>query len=843
MNVKPGKNIWSILHRNKVSLFLLVLLCSQVRLYGQNIEIHVAQEPLNQVLMELASEYRVQLSFDDQELSAYIITVQRSFANPEEAIGFLIKDYPLEYKLIGEVFTIFRKHPLMSVKNYHLAGRIVDSETGESLPYSHVLINQSGVISDFNGNFSCISTDSLFKLTISYLGYYIKDTTLAPGGGYVLELTPSIIGLEEVVVEGSMVERSGKAGEEAGVIRLNHKVAYRLPGNGDNAVFNFLRLQPGILAAGERSSELIIWGSYSGHSKIMFDGFTVYGLKNFNDNIAFVNPYLAKDIKVLKGGFSSEYDNRVGGIVDISGINGNTQKPSINLNINNMTANGMASIPIAKRSAITFAYRQTYYNLYDEEDLNIITRSIKRGNSGKTDINVYPDYVFRDMNLKYAGTSKSGDNYFISLYQGRDKFSYDFDQERNNAQINQEAEEGNIQRGATAFFGKTWKKGWNSHFSFSASGLEREVYESQLITRNSGNWIISDKEQNIYNSIIDLTLKNNNLIPLTEKQTLEAGWNYTYESTQLGEAEQEESLDISEEDSHRIGLYVQDEIRLTPSLSVKPGIRFDYSFFVEKAYFQPRIQASLDLSDHWRVNAAAGIYRQFVAETSVIDELGNYRYFWSLSDNEAVPVLRANHFVGGVNYHITGFSAGVEGFYKTTDGISRYRWIDGTLEVAQGDARTYGMDLLLKKYFKRHEAWASYTLSLTEEHFNSWPDDVYNYAPQDQRHEIKGALLLNFKPFFFSANYVYGSGFRPSASILNNLEERYPYSRLDMAVFYRLSVKSYHFEAGISILNVLNQENIKYSNVIHIPDSPTSSVSIHAEAVPFTPTIYLNMAF
>ena len=66
MNVKPGKNIWSILHRNKVSLFLLVLLCSQVRLYGQNIEIHVAQEPLNLFLMELASEYMVQLSFDDQ---------------------------------------------------------------------------------------------------------------------------------------------------------------------------------------------------------------------------------------------------------------------------------------------------------------------------------------------------------------------------------------------------------------------------------------------------------------------------------------------------------------------------------------------------------------------------------------------------------------------------------------------------------------------------------------------------------------------------------------------------------------------------------------------------------
>jgi hypothetical protein len=194
---------------------------------------------------------------------------------------------------------------------------------------------------------------------------------------------------------------------------------------------------------------------------------------------------------------------------------------------------------------------------------------------------------------------------------------------------------------------------------------------------------------------------------------------------------------------------------------------------------------------------------------------------------------------------------GVEGYYKTTTGITRYVniWRLGIQDVYQGDARMYGMDLQVKQYFRKHEAWASYSLSKTEEHFPFMPDDVdYRDAPQDQRHEIKGALLLNFSPFFFSTNYVYGSGFRSPPSIYNSPEnddpeERYPYSRLDVAFIYRHSIKSYHFELGISILNVLNHENIKYSNVIRIPDSPTSSISIHAEAVPFTPTIYLNMAF
>ena len=305
MNIKPGIHIQYIHPRTNRSFFLLVLLlCAQLRLSGQAIEIQVRNEPLNRVLMEMARDYGIQLSFDAKLLSAYSVTLDKVFAYPEGAIAWLIRDYPLDYTKIGEVFTIYSTRAEDLTINHRLWGQVIDSESGESLPYSHIIINESGAVTDFNGNFSFVSTDSLFHVRISYLGYYIKDTTLNPGAAHILRLTPSIIGLQEVVVEGSMVERSGQIGEEAGVIRLNHKIAYRLPGNGDNAVFNFLRLQPGILAAGERSSELIIWGSYSGHSKILFDGFTIFGLKNFNDNISFVNPYMAKDIKVLKGGYS-----------------------------------------------------------------------------------------------------------------------------------------------------------------------------------------------------------------------------------------------------------------------------------------------------------------------------------------------------------------------------------------------------------------------------------------------------------------------------------------------------------------------------------------------------------
>ena len=113
------------------------------------------------------------------------------------------------------------------------------------------LINNKGFISDAKGNFSFTSaTDSIFSIKISYLGYYILDTIVPSGTHYNFRLTPSVIAMKEIIVIGSVVERSIQTGNSPGIIKLNHKIAYFLPGNGDNSVFNLLRLQPGILASG-----------------------------------------------------------------------------------------------------------------------------------------------------------------------------------------------------------------------------------------------------------------------------------------------------------------------------------------------------------------------------------------------------------------------------------------------------------------------------------------------------------------------------------------------------------------------------------------------------------------
>ncbi|MCJ7821168.1 MAG: TonB-dependent receptor, partial [Bacteroidales bacterium] len=456
----------------------------------------------------------------------------------EKALDFLFRGLPLRYENNNGVYIIYTERIKEKPRKYIISGRITDSTNKETLPYSGIQVNNAVMSSDAKGNFSFTSaTDSVFSVKISYIGYYILDTIVNAGTKYDFKLIPSVIEMKEVIIKGSVIARTIQAGSSPGIIRINHKIAYYLPGNGDNSIFNLLRLQPGILAAGEQSADLIIWGSYEGQSQVIFDRFTLYGMKNFNDNISAVNPFMAKDIKVLKGGFGAEYGERVGGIVDITGTDGDRLSPSVKICINNMTINGMASVPIQQKSALLLAYRQTYYALYNPVLYSSSGSGRGQGGSG-ADYYLAPDYGFRDLNLKYSGSSKNS-NYYVSLYGGRDKFSYDFENESMQRTIALDHTEKNDQAGGTIFYGLRWKDKHTTNFTASFSSLRTDQSYNEEITRTSGPHLTTSIHDRIHTSIEEVNGRVENTFILAERHHLDAGFGSLFYYTVRQEAELE----------------------------------------------------------------------------------------------------------------------------------------------------------------------------------------------------------------------------------------------------------------------------------------------------------------
>lgn len=839
-------SLWCKPHHNAkvffLAFFLIFSFCVQKVSGQQSIAVKAKNTTLNKALTLLRDSYDIKLSFNDDKLAKYTVNVDKKFTNPTDALTFLLKKLPLKLETINNVFLIVDLPKPLNTQKHLLSGYIIDKNSQESLPFSCISINNNTLISDAKGNFSYTSTtDTVFKLQVSYLGYFDLDTLVNATNNLPIRLLQNSITIGEVIIKSSSL---GNNYNNASV-KLNHNVGQNLPGSSDNAVFNLLRLQPGILAAGEQASDLIIWGSYKGQTKVAFDGFTIFGLKNFNDNIGAVNPLMAKDLDIKKGGYGVENGDRVGGIITITGIDGDLNKPNLKLTANNLTLNGLVSTPVFKNTALVIAGRQTYYNLYNA--VNVKSQQITRnGLNNLVDIAVQPDYVFGDFNLKFTGKTNFGDNYYLSLFRGSDKFTSDYNTAQGRLNIAGTNTEKNTQFGAAAFYGKTWHNGGISNITLAAASLVNNNDKNVNITLGNNNRFFNRISALEQNEITENSLKITHKLPSTKNNSILLGGGFINNQTSFTK----DSVTVREIEvnnlSNRLYAFTENSYLLSPKIKIIPGIRSDLDLADKKFYIQPRLAINYQLVNDIKLLASWGLYNQFIAYTAVQNAQGDFNYQWTVSDNKKIPVYAAQHWVFGAVYQKNNFVLSTNVFVKYTDGITRFVQNQTLRSTLIGNGRSKGFDVLIKKEYKGNMAWVAYSLSKTEEAFptilKSKPDNTYRRAPQDQTHELKFASVLKLYRFYLATNYVYGSGFPSLNPKLNQDVNQLAYHRFDTAITYKFTKRKYHLETGISILNLFDTQNLKTDNLQRIPTEQLSTLNIYSQAVPFTPTVFFNFS-
>ncbi|MGQ8335774.1 TonB-dependent receptor [Sunxiuqinia sp. A32] len=864
--------------RNIVFGIILLVISLNALAQENEIKIDVHEKPLNTLLIELRDHYNIRLSYSDNELSRFKVTVRKTFQNSEEALKYLLHDLPFQLKKSNDVFIIIfdKKKAEKEFQNtVNISGQIVESGTYEPLSFSSILINKQQLFADASGSFNyTASADSSFDIRISHLGYYILDTVLYEGRNQKIVLTPSVENLPEVTVQNSVVEKAAIIGEKPGNMKLNHNISRFLAGQGDNSVFNLLKLMPGIQAANEQTTDIQIWGSYEGQSLISFDDFTLFGLKNYNSNISIVNPSVVKNIEIYKGGFEAKYGDRVGGLVSVYGKNGSLKKPTFSFNINPMTINGMVELPLFKTSSLLFAYRQTYYNPYSQDDFKIFGFKIHERRDrpepnpmpgGDVNLNVFPeDYQFRDMNLKYTFNFDNSDQISFSGYYGGDDFKLittdnlvnpSFENNPEPFKVSFSDLEKNEQLGLSLNYLKNWGNGNLSKLIFSHSDYSKNITDSiHTVSTNDDVASKSDVIQ-IKNEASETSLHLNNTINIYKGHQIEFGAGVFVNKASIRNRNtltDTLAVDDSDEFENKRGMFfIQDNLPLPGKITLRTGLRINLPDNLKKAFIEPRISFTSALSDNLKLNASWGLYNQFVYKTAYVDRDRNFTYLWAVSDENS-KVLNATHWNVGLNYYKSDFTFNVDGYFKTIKNLSRYKlenpFVNGEMKESynlySGDSKTYGIDFYMKKDFKKHAIWGTYTLSKVLERLAPANSVLPRYmlAPQDQRHELKLAGLFNIGKFYLSANYIYGSG-------LNILKEQYgfgreniSYKRLDAAMTYKFNWKKLSGETGISIINLLNTRNLVSNNIRNI-DYEFGSIKISSDALPFTPIVFLKLTF
>ena len=673
----------------------------------------------------------------------------------------------------------------LAKQKFTISGIISDANSNETLIGVNISIPElkTGVTTNEYGFYSLTLPKGIYKIQITYLSYQTIEETINLNQN--IKNNFKLSGAETVLQEIIIYDNSNKAAirkPEMSVNKLSISTIKKMPVVlGEVDIIKSLLLLPGVSNAGEGASGFNVRGGGADQNLILLDEATIFNSSHVFGFFSVFNPDAIKDLKLYKGGIPARYGGRASSVLDIYQKDGNSKSFHVNGGIGLITSRILAEGPIVKdKGSFLVGGRASYVHLF-----------LKLSEEQKDNA-----AYFYDLNTKLSYKLNPNNNLYLSGYFGRDVFS--------------------LNKRFTNIYGNTTLNlRWNHLFSdklFSNLSLIYSDYYYGLDLDFVGfKWDSGIKNYNIkydFKSYISDKFKLNYGVngiyyefnPGTIKPSNEeSGINfdqldkkYAFEPALYINAEQE----ISEKIWLSYGLRYSMFCRLGESTvnlyadnnpvtfnsdmqiyeQAKPiGTKFYKKNKVIKTYdnFEPRFSAGYQLNENQSIKASYNRmvqYLQLISNTSSPTPLD----VWTPSDTYVKPQIADQVALGYFrNFKENMYSLEVETYYKEVQ--NRLDYIDGANLIANdaieqillnGQLRSYGLEIMLRKNEGKLNGWISYTLSKSEQQtrgrtpeetginngnwYNSSYDKTHNIA-------ITGSYNLN-KKWAFGANFILQSG-------------------------------------------------------------------------------------
>ncbi len=877
-----------------IYLIVTILWCSTA-IAQTRISEKFENKPLSEVLEYLAKSYKIKFAYDNSLVSEIKVTASIQNKPIDEVLNTLLKETNLEMIFINDVYIIKSKPvqqkedskiiPVKPIK-YKVFGVVKEKGTGESLPYATITIAETtnGTSANTDGFFSIASNkkDSLL-LNVSYLGFQPFQVKVAPQSGdekIIIELSRNSTTISEVVVVNAPQEILAIDGSKVGTIQWNSKKNSDPPSLSNLDIAAPLQLMPGIDGTTESLSGLLVRHSPSDKNLFVYDGFTIYHIDHFFGAFTSFNAKAIKDIRVSRGGFDSRWGGRASSVIEITGKTGNENKLVVDVGADQLSSDVEIEGPIGKKTTFVIAARRAftdvyksdlYYNLLESASSDMSATN-KIPASLKVDAQL-PVYYFYDMNAKVSFKPSSKDIISISGYRGYDKMK--LNEVQATSSVFEDSKWGNQGTGLR------WSRQWNSNYyhAFTAG-----ISEYNLDFKHSNNRLRKRGIINVYdtinnknytsNYINDISIGFNNELKLGSSNTLEFGVNESLVKIKSDDGISSYFNDIRIIDTTKVydnrvnnfTFWVQNNISKGKLESFKFGGRVTYNNLLKKYFFEPRVQLSLKLSNSFTIKTSAGIYYQFVNKILTYSS-GSYRNIWKISDGKKFPEVKSEHIISGFLWNIGhGFSLDVEGYKKYTNGIS-YEQLSvkknssdkyvQTRNIQLLSNNTSGLDVLLKKNWKKGQSWISYSLSKTSNRSQVINETTSYPAFDDHLNELKIVNILNLKHWNFTVAWIYGTGkpwdyiqfvnntLQVSPTYEKNSYQLNSYHRMDLGLSYNFKIAKGDFKIGAKVFNLYNNQNV-LSKPYQVSDPFIISSPLIYNEIPgmgFTTSFFFNIRF
>lgn len=569
--------------------------------------------------------------------------------------------------------------------------------------------------------------------------------------------------LKEAVVRASRPVQTGKLVLGKNVILSTPSVL------SEPDVLKTLQLFPGVQSGMEGTSGILVRGGGADENLFLVDGVPVYNTSHLLGIFSAFTPEAVKRVTFYKGAFPARYGGRVSSVVDIQTSEGDLNRFHATLCLGLLNSRLHVEGPIVKGKT-SFSFSARGMN-------SIIATPVM--NAIGSQYNLF----FYDLNGKIVHYFSDRDALMLTFYKGRDHFSFLSDE----SLVEEDRKRYIEQEGMKMSWGNILATAKWNHVQgdrlFITSSLSWYGYDmSSTVQRWETTPDVKSEENSAFSTDIrDLIIRADIDFVLSPNQCLHGGLTGTrhvysplIKVRELKDINEQEDTPATE-DSYKgweIAGYLEDEITIGNRLTVNAGLRYTVMPVQDACYrsLQPRFSAKFYLPHDYVLTGGYGRVVQYVHLLSTT-QASLPTDIWVPVTKDIRPVISDQVSMGVSRLWDQGWELTAEGYYKYSENVLEYRngvsfqtgFHDFGEMVSMGQARSFGLEVLLRKNTGKTTGWFGYTLSKSERRFPDGSLQNSEWFPYhyDRRH----TLVLNVNHRFndrwdVGATWSFESGYK-----------------------------------------------------------------------------------